>query len=164
MNIKKILFPFSVKESDLKNRWWHRLSVVIFYILLSIALVLVFLKLNSDELKSRSDCLSFIKSPNLYTVQYESVTQQQMALENNKSSYGTDYYNAEKNRLQQDWDGITKEAEQRIDDCLSSNPIHNKLNISLALLSTILLWYLLQVIYCKVLLYVVLGNNKIVKK
>lgn len=164
MNIKKILFPFSVKESDLKNRWWHRLFIVIFYILLGITLVFIFLKLNNTELKSRSDCLSFTKYPNIYTGQYEMVTQQQMELENNKSSYGTDYYNAEKNRLRQEWDDISKEAEQRINDCFSLNPIHNKLNLGLALFSTILIWYLLQIIYYKILLYVVLGSNKIVKK
>lgn len=160
MNIKKIIFPFSTKESGLKNYWWHRLFVVMFCILLVASLTLVFLKLNSIEIKRRSDCLSFVKYPNIYSVQYEMVTQQQMELENNKSAHGIDYYNEEKNRLRREWDGISKDAKQRIDDCLSLNIVHNKSNFGLALLSALLLWYLLQVVYYKVILYVALGNKK----
>jgi len=158
MNVKKFVFPLSCKETSLKNYWWHRLFAVIFFILLIATPVSIFLKLNNVEIKSRDNCLSF--NPEIYSGRYEMVTQQRMRLENNKSSYDINSYNVEQDRLQREWDNINKEEKGRIDNCFTTYPIHNKLNLGLALLSTILLWYLLQIIYYKVLLYVVLGSNK----
>ena len=86
-----------------------------------------------------------------------------MNLENDKSSYDINFYNGEKTRLENEWNDNNKEADKKGRDCLSSYMINKKLNFGLVLLSIILWWYLLQIIYYKVFLYIVLGSKKIKK-
>lgn len=156
MNIKKLLFPFSSKETNLKNYLWHRLFAVIFYILLVVISIIVFLKLNNIADKGFSNCFDATSFLN----EHDYITKQRVKLENDKSSYDINFYNEEKNRLENEWNDNNKKADKKVNDCLFAQRINKKLNIGLVLLSTILLWYLLQVIYYKVLLYIVLGNKK----
>ncbi|MCX6743817.1 MAG: hypothetical protein NT116_06335 [Candidatus Parcubacteria bacterium] len=160
MNIKKILFPFSLKNTNLKNYWWHRLFTVVFFILIIAIPAFIFLKFNNDEIKGRNNCLSFTEHLDIYNSRFEMVTEQQMKLEQNKSSYNINSYNDERDRLQKEWDDIYKEIHERINNCYAIYPIHIKLNIGLALLSFILLGYLLQIVYYKIFLYIVTGSNK----
>lgn len=162
MNVKKLIFPFLNRNMSLKNYWWHRLLIVVFFILLIATPIFVFWELNDNETKSRDNCLALYTGYSAtinYSQRFEEVTRQQMQLTKDKSSYDTNSYSDERNRLQKEWDNIYKEINEGVKNCYASNPIHTKLNIGLALFSAILLGYLLQIIYYKVFLYIALGSN-----
>lgn len=120
MNVKKILFPFSNKNTSIEKYWWHRLFIVLFFIFIVYTFFFTMASLNRQELNAYSYCLSLGDSMKIYTGETNN------------------FINA---------------------NCDKSFPVHRLLNFGLALLSTILLWYLLQIIYYKILLYIVFGRN-----
>jgi len=165
MKIKKILFPYSDKESNLKNYWWHRLFIVVFAVLFILIPNFIFIKLNNKNLKASTNCLSFTSGYGNETYynenKFEAITEQQMRLEDNKASYDINYYNSEQDRLQKEWDSLYSDAARRIDKCYAVSQSTLKQNIVITFFSVIFSWYLLQIIYYKILLYIAFGKRNV---
>jgi hypothetical protein len=160
--MKKLLFPFLNKNEALKKYWWHRFSMVLYFFVLVAIFGSFFVKLNGIEESGRNNCLSLQESmiSGYYSNKFENVTKQRMLLESNKSSYTTTAYTAKEDALQNEWDNIYAEMGQKNADCIKNYPIHAGLNFLLGLIGTLLLSYLLQIIYYKVVLYIVIGNQQ----
>lgn len=124
MNYKKIIFPFRSDEEYLKNKWWHRLLVVLFFITLVFTPIFTWWGYNDNERSDFSYCIS---------------------------RGGVGFNN----------DGIDFRPTNfdTIDYCEMKYPIHSLLNLSIAILLTIILSYFFQFIYYKILLYIIYGNH-----
>jgi len=112
--MKRLIFPFGEKWSHLKNIWWHRTLVVLFFLSEITCLLWIWFSQNASELQGYSSCF-------------------QLYLAMAKDSI----------------------AEQ---SCSAFLP-HSGENFLGALFISVLLWYLLQILYYKVFLYIVFGNQ-----
>lgn len=55
--MKKIFFPFYNKYPKLNVLWWHRLSVVIFFVFIVVTPIFLFLFLVHDDIQSWEKCI-----------------------------------------------------------------------------------------------------------
>lgn len=157
----KVLFPFRGDRPSLRNKWWHRLFIVIFVLLLFAIPTIVYYRMNNAELNERKDCLSTWTNYNLlYADRFHANTEQEMTLGQNKPSMDISTYNAERQRLKQEWDDINKDWKRNVQMCYDTYPINTTINIGLALLTLVVVWYLSQLLYYRIFIYIVLGENK----
>lgn len=113
--IFKFLFPFykSSKYDFLIKKWWHRLFIVLFIIILIVLAWEVFIDLAKSD---RGGCDAF-----LYT-----------------------------NRINFD----------AYRNCLENNPVHYLPDLGIILLVVIAASYIIQLLYYKVLIFIIFGKKK----
>jgi len=123
--MKRILFPFKLQH-NLDRHWWHRLFVVLFFLVVFGSGINVWRSLNESDFQGYYAC----HQQNLDEYMQAPVSQASL----NQQKVGA----------------------QRCED---SFPIHTSWNFVAGLIFAIIVFYLLQLIYYKVFLYVVFGNQ-----
>ncbi|MDD5731952.1 MAG: hypothetical protein PHU42_03620 [Patescibacteria group bacterium] len=156
--MKKILFPFRRKDRKMSKYWWHRLSIIAFIIAVVVIPISIFVSTTNSEDRNIQDCMS-LNYKVIYQDQFYSVTNREMKLEQNKSSYNDVSYKAEMDKLKQENDDIYKAMYKGGNEC-DARYSNRQQNLAILIISFIATFYLLQLIYYKIFLYIVLGEDK----
>lgn len=186
--IKKILFPFVDNNYDLELKWWHRLIKVIFTLLIIISLISsMFLYYYSQENNNssylKSIWFSLIPTANAMETTWNQLDIKQQAisdiinwmpieefdnyypeLSDNKQIFEQLASDIKAGMPKEEISNYYPELNQPVSDINQPQEeqwliIKLIISILLSIMSTYILNLLLQIIYYKIILYVIYGKN-----
>jgi cytochrome bd-type quinol oxidase subunit 2 len=139
MRVMNPLFPFRSKfrQLSLERLWWHRLLVVLFIVALVVMLGGTWLRMNHEEAEGRNSYLSQITETHITDIQ----------------NY------VAKDATPQEMKALDDRYAEDIRNSVVIWPIHHWINLGIAAVLTLLLSYLLQVIY-RISLYIGYGRQR----
>ena len=127
--MKNLILPFSLKHPQLKEHWWHRLALVLFVLITLSSSVITWRTLNAIDVEGYGRCVQ----PVMDTYFSVPIPISEENLQKNITG------------LQGCWDVY--------------HPRSQFFNFTITGIVSIVIFYLLQILYYKVVLYVIYGKS-----
>jgi len=142
---------------SLKKYWWHRLSVVSFgLIIIGSGLYFWTVFLKSDE-QPWQQC--FDSAWAVYHIQ-SALTADNYRIKVGYDNYGSAQRTADDNLLEAQTSADHANLQTSVDKCEAEYPFHQlSEDLPLTVISMLILSYVLQLIYYKVIIYIIFGDD-----